>query len=128
MTSDPFAVLYESPPEATETATATELFISGRLNLLHVRSGIAGDWIHVNGQWFRRLDANAFLWLRAAVLKAIRSNTLASEFSDVLNTLEDIAAAGIKSGAFTAPEIANHCEAPEWFSFSSGIPRWAEDF
>jgi hypothetical protein len=41
--------------------------------------------------------------------------------------MERIAEIGINNGAFTADEIASHCTAPEWYSFNSGLPRWADE-
>lgn len=126
MTSDPFESLYQP-------ACLTHLYISGRLTLLRVPSWLSpGLWIrfpdHVtHSAWHRRLDAHGFLWLRAAVRAAIESGKLSAEFSDAESQLEQIAAIGIREGVFAADEIASHYTAPEWYSFSSGLPTWADD-
>lgn len=101
--------------------SASSLYISGRLTVLAAPSGLCGEWTRHSSpalphhdSWHRRLTADAFLWLRVAVRKAIESGNLAAEL-------------GITHGCFTADEIAEHCRAPEWFSFNSGLPHWADD-
>jgi len=121
---DPFAVLYSTPK--------TQLYISGRLTLLRIPAGVCGEWTSLNfitsqSSWHRRLDANAFLWLRAAVLRTIEAGKLSAEFADAESRLEQIAAIGIADGAFTADDIASHCTAPEWYSFNAGLPTWADE-
>jgi hypothetical protein len=123
VTDDPFAVLYSTPK--------TQLYISGRLTLLRIPVGVCGEWTSLNftsqSSWHRRLDANAFLWLRAAVRRTIEAGKLSAEFADAESRLEQIAAIGIADGAFTADEIASHCTAPEWYSFNTGLPTWADE-
>lgn len=127
MVTDPF----ESLTKSTQTY---ELYISGRLTVLAVPSGLCGEWtrhsfpsLPHHDSWHRRLTADAFLWLRSAVRKAIESGNLSSEFKDATQRLEHIAELGITHGCFTADEIAEHCRAPEWFSFNSGLPAWADE-
>ena len=125
MTADPFAALYSAGPQP-------QLYISGRLTLLRIHAGVCGEWtslgfITSHSTWHRRLDANAFLWLRSAVRRTIESGKLSAEFSDAESRLEQIAAIGIADGTFTADDIASHCTAPEWYSFNSGIPTWADE-
>ena len=119
--ADPFAALYSAGPK-------TQLYISGRLTLLRIPVGVCGEWTSLNfitsqSSWHRRLDANAFLWLRAAV----EAGKLSAEFADAELRLEQIAAIGITEGAFTADEISKHCTAPEWYSFNDGLPTWADE-
>jgi hypothetical protein len=121
ITADPFAELYETAPQ-------THIYISGRLDVLRVAPNTAGLWIHVNDRWYRRLDSHAFLWLRAAVDRAIESGKLAGEFLGAAETLQHIAAIGIDHGAFRADEIASHHQAPDDFRFSDDVPRWVEEF
>lgn len=125
MTADPFAALYYAGP-------STQLYISGRLTLLRIPAGVCGEWTSLNfitsqSSWHRRLDANAFLWLRSAVRRTIESGKLSAEFADAESRLEQIAAIGITDGAFTADDIASHCTAPEWYSFNAGLPIWADE-
>ena len=124
--SDPFAALYYAEP-------LSHLYISGRLTLLRVPSWLnPGEWIrfpnHVTHQaWHRRLDAQAFLWLRSAVNRAVESGKIAPGFEDAPQMLEHIASIAITNGSFTADEIASHCTAPEWYEFNSGLPSWADE-
>ena len=125
MTSDPFESLYQ-------TSCLTQLYISGRLTLLRIPAGVCGEWTNLafitsHATWHRRLDANAFLWLRTAVRRTIESGNLSPEFSDAEQRLDQIAAIGIADGAFTADDIASHRTAPEWYSFNAGLPAWADD-
>jgi hypothetical protein len=125
MTADPFAALYSAGP-------STQIYISGRLTLLRIPAGVCGEWTSLNfitsqSSWHRRLDANAFLWLRSAVRRTIESGKLSAEFADAESRLEQIAAIGITDGAFTADDIASHCTAPEWYSFNAGLPIWADE-
>jgi hypothetical protein len=125
---DPFAAL-DTDPEPSRT---TQLYISGRLTLLRIPAGVCGEWTSLNfitsqSSWHRKMDANAFLWLRAAVRRTIAAGKLAGEFADAEQVLEQIAVIGIKDGAFTADEIANDRSAPEWYSFNAGLPAWADD-
>ena len=118
--ADPFAALHSAGPQ-------TQLYISGRLTLLRIPAGVCGEWVSVESIWHRRLDVNAFLWLRSAVRRTIEAGKLSAEFTDAESRLEQIAAIGVTDGAFTADEIASHCTAPEWYSFNSGLPRWADE-
>lgn len=120
--ADPFAALYSTGPESS-------LYISGRLTLLRIPAGVCGEWINPlpSPVWHRRLDANAFLWLRSAVRRTIEAGKLAPEFSDAPQRLDQIAAIAIEHGALTADDIAPHLTAPDWYSFSSGLPAWADD-
>jgi len=125
MTSDPFESLYQP-------SCSTQLYISGRLTLLRIPVGVCGEWTSLNfitsqSSWHRRLDANAFLWLRAAVRRTVEAGKLSAEFADAESRLEQIAAIGITDGAFTADEISKHCTAPEWYSFNAGLPTWADE-
>lgn len=125
MTSDPFESLYQ-------TSRPTQIYISGRLTLLRIPVGVCGEWTNLafltnHNTWHRRLDAHAFLWLRAAVRRTIESGKLSAEFSDAESRLEQIAAIAIADGAFTADEISQHCTAPEWYSFNAGLPTWADE-
>ncbi len=125
MTPDPFAALYSAGP-------SSQLYISGRLTLLRIPAGVCGEWTNLaflttHDTWHRRLDANAFLWLRAAVRRTIEAGKLSAEFADAESRLEQIAAIGITDGAFTADDIASHCTAPEWYSFNAGLPIWADE-
>jgi len=124
VTDDPFAVLYSQPK--------TQLYISGRLTLLRIPVGVCGEWTSLNfitsqSSWHRRLDANAFLWLRAAVRRTVEAGKLSAEFADAESRLEQIATIGITDGAFTADEISQNCTAPEWYSFNAGLPTWADE-
>lgn len=125
MTSDPFESLYQ-------TSCPTQLYISGRLTLLRIPAGVCGEWTNLSfitshSTWHRRLDANAFLWLRSAVRRTIESGELSAEFSDAEQRLEQIAAIAIADGTFTADDIASHRTAPEWYSFNTGLPTWADE-
>jgi len=125
MTSDPFESLYQ-------TSCSTQLYISGRLTLLRIPAGVCGEWTNLaflttHATWHRRLDANAFLWLRSAVRRTIEAGKLAPEFSDAELRLDQIAAIAIVDGIFTADDIATHREAPEWYSFNAGLPTWADE-
>ena len=125
MTSDPFELLYQP-------TCSTQLYISGRLTLLRIPYGVCGDWTNLafitsHASWHRRLDANAFLWLRSAVRRTIESGKLSAEFADAESRLEQIATIGITDGAFTADEIATQRTAPEWYSFNDGLPTWADE-
>ena len=119
-TADPFAALYSAGPQS-------HLYISGRLTLLRIPIGACGEWISVESTWHRRLDANAFLWLRAAVRRTVEAGKLSEEFADAESRLDQIAAIGITNGAFTADEISKQCTAPEWYSFNAGLPTWADE-
>jgi len=121
--SDPFADI--SFPARHQTA---QIHISSRLTLLRSPVGSCGDWISFSDVWYRRLTANAFLCLRDAVLLAIKKGTLADEYQNAPQVLEFIAEIGIKHGAFTQDEITLENHAPEWYSFHSDIPRWADDY
>lgn len=118
---DPFAALYPAVPQS-------QIYISGRLQLLRMPSGVAGEWFSINDTWYRRLTPAAFLWLRNAVNRAIESGRLSGEFQGAAETLRQIAAIGIDHGAFQPDEIAEGCTAPDCFSFSDGLPHWAEEF
>ena len=125
MTADPFAALYSAGPQP-------QLYISGRLTLLRIPAGVCGEWtslgfITSHSTWHRRLDANAFLWLRAAVRRTVEAGKLSAEFADAESRLEQIATIGITDGAFTADEIATQRTAPEWYSFNDGLPTWADE-
>ena len=118
---DPFAALYPAVPQS-------QIYISGRLQLLRMPSGVAGEWFSIDDTWYRRLTPAAFLWLRDAVNRAIESGRLSGEFQGAAETLRQIAAIGIEHGAFQPEEIAEGCAAPDCFSFADGLPRWAEEF
>lgn len=125
MTSDPFESLYQ-------TSCSTQLYISGRLTLLRIPAGVCGEWTNLaflttHATWHRRLDANAFLWLRSAVRRTIEAGKLSPEFSDAEQRLDQIAAIAIVDGIFTADDIATHRTAPEWYSFNAGLPTWADE-
>lgn len=125
--TDPFAGL--SFPAAIQTS---HLYISGRLDLILINSEYVGDWIcHAfltpDPVWYRRLDADAYLWLRDRVNAAIESGKLADNYQDALQRLEWIAECGVAHGAFTAEEVGEDCRPLDSFSFSSGLPRWADD-
>lgn len=122
---DPFAALYSAGP-------SYQLYISGRLTLLRIPSGVCGEWTNLaflttHATWHRRLDANAFLWLRAAVRRTIEAGKLSPEFADAESRLDQIAAIAIADGTFTADDIASHRTAPEWYSFNAGLPIWADE-
>jgi hypothetical protein len=119
--SDPFAALYSTGPQS-------QLYISGRLTILRAPSGICGPWLKAppHDTWHRLLDSNSFLWLRSAINRAIESGNITPGFEDAQQTLEHIAAVGIEYGSFTAEEIAEHRTAPDWYSFSDGLPAWAD--
>ena len=133
VTADPFAALYEpQTPPAEPSRPQTELYISGRLTLLRIPAGVCGEWTNLaflttHATWHRRLDTNAFLWLRSAVRRTIETGKLAPEFSDAEQRLDQIAAIAIVDGIFTADDIATHREAPEWYSFNAGLPTWADE-
>lgn len=118
---DPFATI-----NLPATHQNSQLYISGHLSLLQIPFGVCGEWFSLNGIWHRRMDANAFLWLRAAVHHAIQSGTLPTDFPDATGRLQSIAAIGITRGAFTVDEIADHCEPPGWYQFNDWQPRWAD--
>ena len=70
---DPFAELDFPAPAKT-----SQLYISGRLTLLRIPTGVCGEWTPINfltteSSWHRKLDANAFLCLRAAVRRTIEA-------------------------------------------------------
>ncbi len=114
------------------TESTSSLYISGRLTLLRIPAGVCGEWtnlsfITTHATWHRRLDANAFLWLRSAVRRTIEAGKLSPEFSDAEQRLDQIAAIAIADGTFTADDIASHCTAPEWYSFNAGLPTWADE-
>ena len=96
--TDPFAALYEPKTATAEPSRQqTQLYISGRLTLLRIPVGVCGEWTSLNfitsqSSWHRRLDANAFLWLRAAVRRTIEAGKLSAEFADAESRLEQIAA------------------------------------
>jgi hypothetical protein len=99
--ADPFAALYSTGP-------VSSLYISGRLTLLRIPVGVCGEWTSLNfitshSTWHRRLDANAFLWLRAAARRTIEAGKLATEFSDAEQCLDQIAAIAIADGAHSPP-------------------------
>lgn len=104
-----------------------QLHISGRLTLLRTPSGSCGDWISHDDTWYRRLDAHAFLWLRSRVQAAIELGSISEAFTDAMETLGEIAEIGIGAGSFTADEIGTGLEAPDWYTFNAGLPRWADD-
>jgi hypothetical protein len=118
---DPFAALYSAGPQS-------QIYISGRLQLLRMPSGVAGEWFSINDTWYRRLTPAVFLWLRDAVNRAIESGRLSGEFQGAAETLRQIAAIGIEHVAFQPEEIADGCTPPDCFNFSDGLPRWAEEF
>lgn len=125
MIADPFAALYSAGPQ-------TQLYISGRLTLLRIPVGVCGEWTNLSfitshSTWHRRLDANAFLWLRAAVRRTIEAGKLSVEFADAESRLEQIAAIGIADGILTDDDIATHRKAPEWYAFNDGLPTWADE-
>mgnify|MGYP000240411102 FL=1 len=114
------------------TESTSSLYISGRLTLLRIPAGVCGEWtnlsfITTHSTWHRRLDTNAFLWLRSAVRRTIETGKLAPEFSDAEQRLDQIAAIAIADGTFTADDIATRREAPEWYSFNAGLPTWADE-
>lgn len=121
MIADPFALLTK------------EIYVSGHLTLFAAPRGVCSDWtmpghLSTHAHWHRRLDANAFLWLRGAVRRAIESGNLADEFQDALERLEWIRGVGIEYGSFTADDVAEGNQAaPAWYSFNAGLPRWADD-
>ena len=128
VTVDPFAALCEPQAATAEPSRPqTQLYISGRLTLLRIPAGVCGEWISIESIWHRRLDANAFLWLRSAVNRAVESGKIAAGFEDAQQTLEHIAAIAIADGTFTADDIATHSTAPEWFAFNAGLPTWADE-
>ena len=102
-------------------------FISGRLTLLKIPSGMAGEWLSVDEVWHRRLTACAFLWLRDRVNDAISSGTLSDGFTDALTTLELIRVTGINNGVFTEDESSESSRPDPGFQFNAGIPHWADD-
>jgi len=125
-TDDPFASLF-----LPATHQTSQLYISGRLTLLRVPPGTCGEWLCYafltpTPTWHRRLDANAYLWLRNRVQSAIESGKLSSDFHDALATLSWIAEIGIAHGAFTAEEIGPCCRASEIWEFNAGLPHWAD--
>lgn len=128
-TPDPFADLYPPQLTASPSQPQFDLYISGRLTLLRTPSGTCGEWLNAPPCpiWHRRLDVNAFLWLRDAVRRTIESGKLSEEFADAESRLDQIAAIGITNGAFTADEISKQCTAPEWYSFNAGLPTWADE-
>jgi hypothetical protein len=73
------------------------------------------------------LDANAFLWLRAAVRRTIKAGKLSPEFADAESRIDEIAAIAIEHGAFTAADIAPHRTAPDCYQFIAGLPSWADE-
>ena len=114
------------------TESTSSLYISGRLTLLRIPAGVCGEWtnlsfITTHATWHRRLDANAFLWLRSAVRRTIEAGKLSPEFSDAEQRLDQIAAIAIADGTFTADDIATQRTAPEWYSFNDGLPTWADE-
>ena len=114
------------------TESTSSLYISGRLTLLRIPAGVCGEWTNLaflttHATWHRRLDANAFLWLRSAVRRTIEAGKLAPEFSDDELRLDQIAAIAIADGTLTADDIATHRTAPEWYSFNAGLPTWADE-
>lgn len=109
-----------------------EIYVSGRLTLFAVPRGVCSEWTmpgHLSSHacWHRRMDSLAFLWLRGAVQSAIASGKLASEFHDALDRLEWIREVGIQHGSFTDDEVADGLQAPAWYSFTAGLPHWADD-
>lgn len=127
MTEDPFAAL-----DFTTISKFTQLYVSGRLTLLRIPAGVCGEWASINfltsqSSWHRKLDANAFLWLRIAVRRTIEAGKLTEEYADAEQILEQIAAIGIADRAFSADDIATHRKIDEGFQFYSGLPVWADE-
>lgn len=129
MIADPFASLFPPQLTASPPRPQFDLYISGRLTLLRAPSGTCGEWLNAPPCpiWHRRLDANAFLWLRSAVRRTIESGKLSPEFADAESRLDWIAETAIEQGTFTADEISQHCTAPEWYAFNAGLPTWADE-
>ncbi len=115
-----------------------KIYVSGQLTLFACSSSNNSEWIYPgflssHSTWHRILDANAFLWLREAIGRAITSGRLSEQpegRSEAERAAQDrlawIAEVGIEHGSFTAQEIAEGKSPPAWFSFNMGLPRWAE--
>lgn len=85
-------------------------------------SPVWGEWLqmpHIHPQFHRRLDDQAFLWLRQAVANAIRAGKLDPDSAEAAQTrLEAIHRLGRASGQLT-PDTDN--------PFAEPLPGWRWD-
>ena len=102
------------------------IFVSSKLDVLKFR-GTAGDWVGVNGIWYRRLDANVFNWIRSHLTKAIASGKLGDSEDKAVETVETIRKLGIRHGAFTEEAVRIE-RSISGFSWRDGFPAWVDRF
>lgn len=101
-----------------------QIYISGTLKTVKAYS--CGQWLHVNGQWHRLLDTQAYLWIRDQVTTAIKSGRLADGVESARNSLAAIRDAGLESGQLQESGIFETCRPASHFVWLDNVPRWAE--
>ena len=117
---DPFAALYQKPAERRLL-----VYVSSQLEWIMVREGSCKEWVSVNETWYRKFDANTYLWLFGQIEKALRTMAFSAEVcSNAFVSLENLKDLGLKHGAFTEDELKG--ELPRWYSFNANCPKWAD--
>jgi len=104
------------------------IFVSANLTTIAVPSDPSwGVWLqmpHLTPSWHRRLDNQAYLWLRQAVRTATQSGKLAAESSAEaqarLRTIRDL---GVECGQLTAAIVDDPFTTPasDW-QWATGLP------
>lgn len=120
ISDDPFASLYQQPAERPLL-----VYVSIQLEWVMVREGACGEWVSVMETWYKKFDANAYLWFFGQIEKALRTMTTpANECDKAFKSLQDIKDLGLKHKAFTEDELKG--ELPRWYSFNANCPKWAD--
>jgi len=120
-TDDPFASLYQQEPEERPFL----VYVSSQLEWIMVREGACGEWVSANERWYKKFDANAYLWFFGQIAKALREmSASADECGNAFLSLEKLKELGLNHNAFTENELKG--DLPRWYSFNANCPKWAD--
>lgn len=122
---DPFDGFSLAGCTVVSTKTA---YVSGSLDVIRLPNGFAGQWIMLGEVWFRRLDAQVYLWLRGRVRSAIEAQGRSEELTGACQALEVLRQTGIETGAFTETDVSEWIQASPQFVWWDHCPRWAEGY
>jgi hypothetical protein len=118
---DPFAALYQPSPQPKGML----VYVAANLGWIMVRDGACGEWVNVMETWYRKLDANAYLWFEKEIDKAFLAMKISKDDHDsAVKILAELRMLGLKHNAFT--EIALTGTLPRWYSFGANCPKWAD--
>ncbi|MCP4510881.1 MAG: hypothetical protein GY826_31305 [Fuerstiella sp.] len=117
---DPFAPLTKVPTKVPTPKRV--LYISGKIELLSLPDGDR-LWFGYRDSWYRRLDADAYLWLFSSFWKHYEANGLIEETMDLPDQFAFVKQQGVEFGAFTFNQVQERWKPPKLYFWREGFPQ-----